>query len=110
MAARAYQQWLLNKKKEQQQRMKEEKIGRELLALHEEQRKFEQEKAKTSFTTWKQNKDMERRLKFESSSTEVARDYPAVQQAPLLPGYCSVWACDEKLADHMLARVHRQAD
>lgn len=105
MAVRAYQQWLINKKEETQQKSKEGKIEKELKALYEEQRKMEQEKAQVSFSSWKKRKDMERKLK----PAEMEAGYLAkVENTPLLPGYCSVWSCDEELADHMLARIQRQ--
>ena len=105
MAARAYQQWLLNKKEEIRQKSKEEKIEKELKALYEEQRKVEQEKAQVSFSSWKKRKDMERKLKPAEMEAECGGQ---VENTPLLPGYCSVWSCDEELADHMLARIQRQ--
>lgn len=107
MATRAYQQWLLNKKVEQQQKNKGMKIQQELEVLHAEQMKMEQEQAQLIFTSWKRNKDMERGLKFESN--KAAKNIFKVEDTPLLPGYCSVWSCDEELADHMLTRVPRDS-
>lgn len=106
MANRAYQQWLRNKRAEKQQRIKEERIEQEWKVLQEKKREQEHEKAKISFLSWKREKDIERKLISEQST---GREIPvAMNQTPLLPGYCSVWSCDEELADHMLARVHRQ--
>lgn len=109
MADRAYQQWLKNKKAEEQQRSKEERIEQEWKTLQEKQRELEHDRAKISFSSWKRRKDMERELKSEQHRELFGRETPVtVNQTPLLPGYCSVWLCDEELADHMLTRVHRQ--
>lgn len=106
MANRAYQQWLRNKKAEEQQRNKEKKTKEEWKVLQEEGKELEQEKAKISFSSWKRRKD---ELKSVEHRESTGREIPAlVKQTPLLPGYCSVWSCDEELADHMLARVQRE--
>lgn len=107
MAAHAYQQWVRNKKEEIQQKSKGGKIEKELKALYEEQRKVEQEKAQVSFSSWKKRKDMERKLK-PAEEAEYGGHLVKIEKTPLLPGYCSVWSCDEELADHMLARIQRQ--
>lgn len=105
MANRAYQQWLLNKKAEEQQMNKEKRK-----ALQENQRQLEQTKAQISFSVWKRRKDVERELKSESIRASLGRENPVIMKpTPLLPGYCSVWSCDEELADHMLHRVHRHS-
>lgn len=110
MALRAYQQWLLNKKQEQQQKKKEKKIEEELQRLFEEQKEAEHKMAQESFLTWKKRKDLEQAMEHQNTRTltsEDSEDLPSVMQTPVLPGYCSVWSCDEDLADHMLARVCR---
>ena len=106
LANRAYQQWLVNKKVEEQHKSKEKKIEREIEALQEEQRKTEQRKAQISFLSWKKQKDMEKQLEPETEHSFRMEDSSREQTAPL-PGYCSVWSCDEILAEHMLARVRR---
>ena len=106
LANRAYQQWLVNKKVEEQHKNKEEKIEHEIKALQEEQRKTEQKKGQINFLSWKRQKDMEKQLKPETGHTFKMEHSSREQTAPL-PGYCSVWSCDEVLAEHMLARVHR---
>lgn len=107
MAHRAYQQWLANKKREQQQQMKERRIEQELRALQEEQQEVDKERARMSFSSWKRRKDLEKLLKDEDVTEKGREDTLRVGQTPMLPGYCSVWSCDEELADHMLARVYR---
>ena len=112
MANRAYQQWLLNKKLEQQQKKKERKIEEELQRLCEEQKEAEHKMAQESFLTWKRRKDIEQAIMEHSNTrTPSCEDgdglQPSVMQTPVLPGYCSVWSCDEDLAEHMLARVCR---
>ena len=104
MASRAYQQWLANKKQQQQQRQKERKLEQELQALYKEQRDAEQKKAQDSFLSWKRHKDLERAMQCQNTADI---DSEGAKQTPVLPGYCSVWSCDEELADHMLANVYR---
>lgn len=107
MANRAYQQWLQNKKMEDQQKTKEKRIQQEWKALKDRQMQLGREKAQISFSSWKAHKDMERDLMFEHSKQSSER-LPTVKGTPLLPGYCSVWACDEELADHIMTQVQRQ--
>ena len=104
MANRAYQQWLSNKNQEQQQRQKDQRIEKELQVLYAGQREAEQRKAQDSFLSWKRRKDMERDLQHERTIESEGVTLVA-KQTPVLPGYCSVWSCDEQLADHMLASV-----
>lgn len=109
MANRSYQQWLLNKQIEEQQKNKEKKVEQEWEALQKKQRLVEQEKAQISFSSWKNRKDLERDFKSENSIPSSGRETLAtVRDTPLLPGYCSVWSCDDELADHMLTRIQRQ--
>lgn len=108
MASRAYQQWLANKKQEQQQKQKDGKIEQELQAMHDEQRAIEQKRAHDSFLSWKREKDLERTMVLHQNVTGVkSEDLIGAKQTPVLSGYCSVWSCDEELADHMLASVYR---
>lgn len=108
MANRAYQQWLTNKNLDQQQKRKEEKIEKELKALHDEQRKAEQKRSEESFLSWKRRKDLERAVQHHATSgLQPIEDDVGPTQTPTLPGYCSVWSCDEELADYMLGNVYR---
>lgn len=110
VARRAYQQWLANKKSDQKQRAKQQKIEEELTMLQHEQKEAEKVRAQDSFTTWKRRKDLEMKLKqcedmVDGGGDEIVR----VEPSPTLSGgYCSVWACDEQLADHLQAKVHRE--
>lgn len=108
MSARAYQQWLRNKQLEEQQRKKEKILEREIRNICEEEKKAHQERAKADFLSWKKRKDFERALSegINHPKTEAESLNPVVS-TPVLPGYCSVWACDEDLAEQMLTRVHR---
>lgn len=109
MASRAYQQWLKNKQLEDEGRRKEQIIQREIKNIQEEERRAHQERAKANFASWKKRKDFERTLtehNREGTSSEV--DHVGhIEPTPALPGYCSVWSCDEELAGQMLTRVHR---
>lgn len=111
MATRAYQQWLRNKKMELQEKSKERMMEHEQQILHKEQRRLQQEKAQDDFLLWKRRKDLERGLKEGESMRETQREETVrVEQTPSLPGYCSVWSCDEELADQMLTKVHRESN
>ena len=102
----AYQKWLANKRREQEERKREKRFEQEVRALEEEQRRVRQVKAEDNFSSWKRQKDIEKRLM--CGSTGENPDANSEQACtPSLPGYCSVWSCDEQLADHMTARVHR---
>lgn len=109
MADRAYQQWLVNKKQEQQQKQKERKIEQELQVLNKEQKDLEQKRAQDSFLSWKRRKDLERIMALDQDTTDIigSKDVIEARKTPTLPGYCSVWSCDEELADHLLASVYR---
>ena len=108
MANRVYQQWLQNKKVEEQQKTKEKRVQQEWKALQDRQVHLEKEKAQISFSSWKARKDMERDLLFEHNRVVSSERMNTVKETPLLPGYCSVWACDEELAVHMVTQVQRQ--
>lgn len=109
MSTRAYQQWLLNKQLEEQQRKKEQRVEQEFKNLCEEQRKADQERARASFVSWKRRKDFERALSENNREprNEVVETVGQIEPTPPLPGYCSVWSCDEQLAEQMLTRVQR---
>jgi hypothetical protein len=104
MAERAYQQWLKKKKVEGLQKYKERKYEQDWEVLQEMQRQTERKQAQVSYSTWKRNKDLEKNL----NTREYSRRNVALKETPLLPGYCSVWSCDEELASHMLAHVQRE--
>lgn len=110
MSDRAYQQWLLHKQEEEQQRKKERMIEQQLEVLRAEQRKANHDKAKATFLSWKKRKDFEKGLCQENRKQiwhAVECDVGSIEPTPPLPGYCSVWSCDEELAEQMTARVKR---
>ena len=105
MANLAYQQWLYNKRLEEKQKKRENRIDAELEALHEKQVKVEQQKAEIAYYSWKRHKeDLEKAVKCEREKCDSRK------QTPTLPGYCSVWSCDEEQANHMLSRVYRKTN
>ncbi len=106
ITARAYQQWLRNKQLEDQQRKREQRVEREFKNFCEEERKVQQERAQADFLSWKKRKDFERALNARGSVHE-GEDVGGVVATLPLPGYCSVWSCDEELAQQMLTRVQR---
>lgn len=108
MASRAYQQWLKNKQQEEEQRRKEQRIEQEIKNLQEEERRAHQERAKADFASWKERKDFERTLLESGREGRSEVEHVGhINPTPALPGYCSVWSCDEELAGQMLTRVHR---
>ena len=112
MACRTYQQWLTNQELKDQEVAKARLIEKEVAASRQERRRTDVIRAQTNYTSWKRRKDMEIQLKKENES-ELMSDHGKVHvdSTPTLPGgYCSVWACDDQLADHVLARVPRQQE
>ncbi len=110
LAHRAYEQWLTNKRLQDKEIAREKLVQKELSALRKGQQLTQQERAQISFDSWKRSKDTEmqlrkeRQLEWKRGESEVC-----VSPSPgLTGGYCSVWACDEELADHVLAVVHRE--
>ncbi len=108
LAERAYQKWVANKMEEEEQRRKEMKVNREIRILNEEQRKAKVLEVQASYSSWKRRKEMEEALEQEIQRTDT---FDGVEQrkTPTLAGYCSVWSCDEELADQMFAKVPREA-
>lgn len=110
LAYRAYQQWLTNKKLKEKELVTERLVEEELDAHRQEQRRRETARAKDSFTSWKKKKDMEAKLRKENELEWRGGSVGlCVSPSPTLAGgYCSVWACDDQLADHVSAKVPRQ--
>ena len=109
MSTRAYQQWLLRKHEEEQLRKKEQMVEQQFEVLHEEQRKANHDRAKATFLSWKKRKDFERGLCQANIKTtwNAAECVGSIKPTPSLPGYCSVWSCDEELAEQITAKVQR---
>ena len=109
MSSRAYHQWLLNKQVEEHKRKKDQRIEQEFKVLCEEQQKADRERAEATFVSWKKRKDLERALS-ETSKQQTWNEVESmgsIKPTPPLPGYCSVWSCDEELAEHMITKVQR---
>ena len=108
LAYRAYQQWLTKKKVGEKEDAREKLIQKERAKVKEEQKKQDLARAQHSYTAWKKCKDLELKLT-RRSRFETTRDKLRVSPTPSLAGgYCSVWACDEHLADHVLVKVPRE--
>jgi len=111
IAYRAYQQWLANKQSREKEAARQKLVQKEWAALQEEQKKQDMARAQLSYTAWKKRKGLEMKLTRVSRCEEKRSigELVQVSSTPSLPGgYCSVWACDEPLADHVLLKVPRE--
>jgi hypothetical protein len=106
---KAFERWL--KMKRAEDKLIKEQLSRErgLERLKREEMRERLHRSEVAFNTWKHLKDAEFKTERElarhqqrSITTPMKRE-----PTPSLPGYCSVWSCDEDMAQHFVTRVRR---
>ncbi|CAI8005961.1 hypothetical protein GBAR_LOCUS4505 [Geodia barretti] len=106
---KAFERWLKMKQAEDKLMKKQLSRERELERLKREEVRERLHRSEVAFNTWKHLKDAEFKTERElarhqqrSVTTPMTRE-----PTPSLPGYCSVWSCDEDMAQHFVTRVRR---
>ncbi|XP_062516674.1 uncharacterized protein LOC134192021 [Corticium candelabrum] len=100
----AYETWksLQERKREEQLQERHQLQAQRELENAAKGRKLEQ--ARLAFNNWKERKERERR---KGKELEHKRPSQTIS-TPSLPGYCSVWECDSRLAHKMHTVCPRQ--
>ncbi|XP_065910201.1 coiled-coil domain-containing protein 34-like [Dysidea avara] len=104
MGKAAYVQWMKTQREKDILLLKQKQRDNEQRILQEQQECEDQRTAEESYENWKQQKDLEQRLMIANT---VSAEPPPRRTTPTVPGYCSVWCCDDEMRKHICSTVPR---